>query len=522
MSHSRLTPEEQAQAELAQTEALGPRTARTMVLVFLLIVGLIIPSQWIYEATTGRSFQLLDLFGTPYRAADLAAFEDAVEDASFARTAVQPRLQAWFSQFGGFGNTKTVLGREGWLYYEPGVSHLAGSDPFSPEHLNRRQLAGQRNPDPRPAIQAFHEDLAALGIELILLPIPDKASVHPEFLTRRQTQPFPDPALQRLTDWAEERGIQVLSVEEELFAERSENGTAYLAQDTHWTPVAMERVARFVSQAVILDNPPARTWQQEAQEAIRVGDLVDMLQLVDHQKVFRPEQIRINQIQDEEGQPWDTRANAPVLLLGDSFTNIFHLAEMGWGESAGFGAHLAAALGTDLKQIAINGGGSDATRIELSRMRQGLRNVQTVVWQFSARDLSHGAWPVVRVSLREAEEEDPEETTGETADEHIQIRGRILIGAPTPSLAAPYENARGAFLLEVVSAEGPRHPEVGEEILLQIPLMVERRLRPATRWREGQEISIAVQRGVPSEWSGRELLDETFIFDDRTIYWGLE
>ena len=62
-------------------------------------------------------------------------------------------------------------------------------------------------------------------------------------------------------------------------------------------------------------------------------------------RCFRPQTVTIHQVQDAAGRPWEPDPEADVLLLGDSFTNVFSLDPMGWGESAGLGPQLALALG---------------------------------------------------------------------------------------------------------------------------------------------------------------------------------
>ena len=53
-------------------------------------------------------------------------------------------------------------------------------------------------------------------------------------------------------------------------------------------------------------------------------------------------------MQDPTGAPFEPSDKGQVLLLGDSFTNVFSLEPMGWGTSAGLGAQLARALDRDV------------------------------------------------------------------------------------------------------------------------------------------------------------------------------
>src|SRR4051812_21041629 len=108
-------------------------------------------------------------------------------------------------------------------------------------------------------------------------------------------------------------------------------------------------LAHFVSGLVPLP-PPATVPVQHAvpQPMSRVGDIVDMLKLPDDQTVFQPQSVTVHQVQDAEGNPWQSDTAADVLLLGDSFSNIFSLEGMGWGEAAGLGPQLSLALGRPL------------------------------------------------------------------------------------------------------------------------------------------------------------------------------
>ncbi|MEO6603920.1 MAG: hypothetical protein ABIQ16_28815 [Polyangiaceae bacterium] len=87
---------------------------------------------------------------------------------------------------------------------------------------------------------------------------------------------------------------------------------------------------------------------------------------------------------------------AEVLLLGDSFSNIFSLEGMGWGSAAGLGPQLALALQRPVDVIAQNDAGAFATRRTLARELAGdadrLQGKRVVIWEFASRELSAGDW----------------------------------------------------------------------------------------------------------------------------------
>jgi alginate O-acetyltransferase complex protein AlgJ len=132
------------------------------------------------------------------------------------------------------------------------------------------------------------------------------------------------------------------------------------------------------------------------QPASRVGDLVDMLKLPDEQQLFQAQAVLVHQVQDGSGAEWEPDPAADVLLLGDSFSNIFSLEGMGWGSASGLAPHLALALHRPIDVIAQNDSGAFATRQTLSRELQAgqdrLAGKRVVIWEFAARELSVGDW----------------------------------------------------------------------------------------------------------------------------------
>jgi hypothetical protein len=121
---------------------------------------------------------LLTIFGVPWFArswvsfqrtltgSELHAYEETLAELSVPRTWVQPRLQTLASLWGGFGNSKVAVGRDGWLFYKPNVELLTNLP----------------KADPLPAIRELHKRIAARGIKLLLMPAPSKAMIHPEAL----------------------------------------------------------------------------------------------------------------------------------------------------------------------------------------------------------------------------------------------------------------------------------------------------------------------------------------------------
>jgi SGNH hydrolase-like domain, acetyltransferase AlgX len=184
----------------------------------------------------------------------------------------------------------------------------------------------------------------------------------------------------------------------------------FLVQDTHWTPAWMEsgagQLASFVRAQVPLPAVPPPAWKVVPQAVSRVGDVVDMLKLPPEQRLFPPVTVTVNQVQGADGQPWQPVERADVLLMGDSFTNVFSAPSMGWGEAAGLAPHLARALGRDVDLIAQNDSGAFATRKLLHEAlgagEDRLAGKKVVIWEMAARELAAGDWKPFRYDLGKA------------------------------------------------------------------------------------------------------------------------
>ena len=116
--------------------------------------------------------------------------------------------------------------------------------------------------------------------------------------------------------------------------------------------------------------------------------------------------MQLAQVQDETGAVWAPAADADVLLLGDSFTNVFSEDFMGWGEAAGLAPQLSLALGRPLDVIAQNDSGAFATRkllaAALAAGEDRLAGKRVVIWELAARELSVGDWKHVDYPVSEA------------------------------------------------------------------------------------------------------------------------
>ena len=399
--------DERLRRGIIETQVTRP-VAWLLTLLFLAAIYGVPLSQAYLEKREGEDSSLAELFKRLPTGDNLHQVEKSIEDASYAKAWVQPRAQLWLTDFGREGNKLAVVGHAGWLYFTPGVLHVGGPgflDRVTQRSREREALDSGQEPlhaDPLPAITTFQRSLAQRGARLVVFPMPDKASLEPGPLhgrSRGPIMPAQNIDYDRFLRTLREAGIAVFDARDS--APRRHEHPLYLAQDTHFTPEFMELIARDLANTVrtlgvlppLADAPRLHAIEQPAS---RVGDLVDMLKLPDDQRLFQAQSVLVHQVQDESNVAWEPDPAADVLLLGDSFTNIFSLEGMGWGSDSGLAPHLALSLHRPIDVIAQNDSGAFATRRALSRELQAgqdrLAGKRVVIWEFAARELSVGDW----------------------------------------------------------------------------------------------------------------------------------
>jgi hypothetical protein len=433
---SPLHREEIAKIEVGQT-AVSPGVARALVAFFLAVVALVPVFEALWQRWTptpaaatlwtrlvslpGRvadGFRADAALGTPGRwnravaanrvaLADMAAFEDALEDESLLGRALRPHAQRVLSGTLRAGNERVYIGRDGWLFFRPDTEYVTSSGFLDPRRLRRRIAAASEwtdppQPDPRLAIVDVHRQLEARGITLVVLPTPVKPSIHPEqFATayERRREPLQNPSYDAFVADLERAGVLVFDPAPLLAAARF-SSPQFLATDTHWRPEAMEAVAgqlaALIRQRVPLPDVAPPGFRIEERAVSNTGDTAAMLDLPAGQTLHRPEEVWIRQVRETDGGPWRSSRDADVLVLGDSFTNIYALESMGWGSSAGFVEHLSVALGRPADRIVQNDDGAWATRALLQQAGPTrLAGTRIVIWQFATRELAFGDWKLI-------------------------------------------------------------------------------------------------------------------------------
>jgi len=433
--------EAQAMAEIGQT-TIRPGLARLLTMVFLFAIGIVPLTQQVADIRdwqAGRRAsprpQCYDIFRNPPGVAPaiaqkgmplvrrviaanralmraMRAYEEQLENDSVVDGWVRAPTQYILTRWLGAGNDKTYCGRGEWLFYRPDIDYVINHGFLEKGVMARRAASGPETaaapqPDPRPAIIAFNTELAARGIRLILMPTPVKPVIHPEKFAagfENAKSPVQNSSYRNFIKGLESAGVLVFDPAQMLVGDKLENkGDQFLAGDTHWRPEAMELCARllsgFIKQNVHLATEPMVGYTSAGTNIVQRGDIVAMLRLPERGEKYGAENVCIRQIFEPDGRPWQSSKEADILVLGDSFANVYSLTAMGWGANAGLVEQLSYEMDRKIDRITVNDNGAWAAREQLMRELAGgkdrLVGKRAVIWQFAVRELTEGDWKIL-------------------------------------------------------------------------------------------------------------------------------
>lgn len=463
-------------------------------------------------------------------------YEKDLKAESFLKQSVLPPIQELLV-YAGSGNEKGYVGRQRWLFYRPGIDYCTGPGFLDPRQMARRADSGTEwqsapQPDPRAAIVQFHRQLAERGIRLMLMPTPDKATIHPEkFSSRYEERPMNihNPSYRQFLDMLQAEGVLVCDVTDALAGYRdSSRKVASLTTDTHWRPEAMEvaaaELARLIKEKIVLGATAEDSYRHQPPRDVRnLGDIAMMLKLRQDQRVFDEEVVTIRPVTDIAGIRWRPDPAAEVLVLGDSFANIYSLEEMNWGRAAGLVEQLSVALNRPVDAILRNDNGAYASRETLSReLAQGndrLAGKNVVVWQFAARELVVGDWKLLDMMTLEQSSTRADGPPTETRE--LIVSGTIAARSAAPRAGQiPY--AHHVFTLDLVDLHVHQGTLTESKIAVYLFSMRNFENTPAFSWPVGKRVKLKLQPWRPgfSARYGRINRTETENSELKRPWWG--
>lgn len=511
---------EEQQHEL-ETTSVSRTTAIVMSCLFVLILVSVPFLQIVLDDTQEETAFMSS--ASPLGSVYYSHIEETLENASSLVQTVQPKVQGLLAQYGGFGNDKVTLGRKEWLFYEPGLRYVYGPD------FTRR-----KGPLAHEAIIQLHRDLERLGIHLVVVPVPDKAMVQPWHVSGRfdgfeTLAPLNNKGYARFLRLLQEQGVDIFDV---IPPDITKGEIHYLSSDTHWKPHYMKSTSKKLAGHLVekqLIPSPRRDGALELykKNVAGKGDLVRMLKFGDEQTQYPPFNITIERVRNRwSGDTIASDPNADIMLLGDSFTNIYSSPDMGWGEGAGFAEHLSYELNRPIDTIALNGGGDYVVRQALLRPEnlERLAHKKVVVYQFSMRDLLGGDWRTV--ALPQTLPATGTATPLDSTPRYEQTRSGNTITAPTLDIVArvtktsnvprphttPYEDCVSYMALAVEKVINGQYE--ASEILGIFHAMEDNIWLPPAGYKIGDRILMALvpKKDMPERFRNMQATDDTALY----------
>ena len=504
-AHRKLPREEEADLALKNTK-FTPGTRQALIALFLLTILAVPTIQLVGEFRAAGSISrmpMISIFKSLHwlpHGEDLKQVERSLENESLVSQWLLPRMQYLLTVVLGAGNEQVYLGHDPWLFYRADVDHVIGPPFLDPNRLKHRLQTSRVQPDPIKGIVDFRDQLAARGIDLVVLPVSVKPSMEGEMLAMSKANraeasgALPNPSFNEFKARLEREKVRVFDPAM-FMMEQGKNAPLYLDTDTHWRPETMEFVAKKLADSLQLPAAVASTPPSIVEkEIVARGDIAAMLKLTRGDKFFPPEKVTIRQVVTGNGL-WRPSKEADVLLLGDSFSNIFSFEAMGWGESAGFGEHLSVALKRPIDCILRNSDASFATREilsnELARGRDRLAGKKLVVWEFATRELSFGNWKLLDLKLGEAK---PSRFLSLKPGQEIEVNGTVESISPVPRPGTvPYKDHIEALHLVDVVGTDSRDATAHAQAVVYLWSMRDNVWTHAARLRPGESVKLRLR-----------------------------
>ena len=447
----------------------------------------------------------------------LKSFEKNLETALFAETPRKLTQSTLSLSPLKEGNRNVRIGKDGWLFLDEAIESLTGQGPFHDGPFPFQKGGNS----PVDAIKRFADQLDNFGARLILVSIPSKAMIYPEKINHNIKGPISHPDAQRLVSELNSLpNLDVLDLTRSLFNLKKDK-KVFLKQDTHWTPEAMEEAAKIIanhikSMDINIDKVNLNPKQKEGRKAY--GDLVEKINIWDG--AFNQESVIAKPI---KGNTRDR--NSKIILLGDSFTNIYSSNEgLGWGNNAGLPEHIASNVGTPIDVISINGGGATKVRKKLAQRRgssEDMKNKKVVIWAITCRDLflsqeqcidRNISWENVSFDKRPLEKK--------PTNNKITIRAKLI---EKPKIPDPNQTTYKDLLYgadyEIIETISGQVPEEGKKIAIVNWAFKNRVLLPSANYEIG---SIRNLQLMPfEEMKDLQTLEQMYEGDNFDLFWEL-
>lgn len=255
-------------------------------------------------------------------------------------------------------------GCDGWLYLTEELTETPHGDANLAERV---KLA-----------KAIASDLSKQGVELVVVPVPDKALVATEGLCGVEASAQ---SHTRLADWQKQSAPLGLT---EVNIGQNWPLPGYWRTDTHWDQQGAQHAAKLIGTTVnekIGAGTTAIDLQTGSELQPRIGDLTKLAGLVETANLFGPapdQEHPVNLKIERSGGLLDDAPAPEILLLGSSYSL-----------NSNFIDYLQAATSREIVQKSLAGGGFAGAMLDAMKNNPDqFKQVKLVIWEWPARTLT--------------------------------------------------------------------------------------------------------------------------------------
>jgi alginate O-acetyltransferase complex protein AlgJ len=269
----------------------------------------------------------------------------------------------------------------------------------------------QNKTNPIPSMVEFRDLLKAKGVELIVVPVPAKASIYPDKLDASFAPGDPYP-LTPLIEKMQKAGLNAIDLESVMRQRREAQPDEKLwcEQDAHFSPMACEVIAGIIKTEVEKGEWYAALPKEELKRSDPTPLEIegDQIKGSEWEGQVAKEVLNVQYAgREKEGriEPLEPDRESPVLLLGDSHTLVFQ-------EGASSGMHckggglfdqLSYELGFPLDLAGVRGSGLVQARKTLFYTAAPIdgywENKKAVVWVFSVREFTQSFDKIIPIPI---------------------------------------------------------------------------------------------------------------------------
>ena len=203
--------------------------------------------------------------------------------------------------------------------------------------------------------------LASRGIELLIVLVPDKSRIEPEFLgSQHRATTFTN----RVNDWERtltHNNIDVLNLSDTLSVAKQGGVSPFLRTDTHWSEqgaeVAAKTVAKKIQLLKITPSPAQSTQIISEVNEIRPGDLVKLAG-IDWLPMRLQPKVEVVRRSNFKSEPMPSKTQSKEMddLFGDANLPNIVLIGTSFSRTSEFISYLERQLNTKIGNFAMDGG----------------------------------------------------------------------------------------------------------------------------------------------------------------------